>query len=48
VVNSSGHDELDEMAVELVKEANATPARRGDKPVDSLVIVPYRFTIPKQ
>jgi protein TonB len=47
VVSSSGHDVLDEAAVDLIKEAHATPARRGDKSIDSWVIVPYRFTIPK-
>ncbi len=47
VVNSSGHDVLDEAAVDMIKDAHATPARRGDKPVDSWVVVPYRFTIPK-
>jgi protein TonB len=47
VVHSSGHDILDEAAVDMIKDARATPARRGDKPVDSWVVVPYRFTIPK-
>ena len=43
VTSSSGHDMLDEAAVDMVKEGHATPARRGDKPVDSWVVVPYRF-----
>ena len=43
VIESSGHDMLDEAAVNMVKEGHATPARRGDKPVDSWVVVPYRF-----
>ena len=43
VTNSSGHDMLDEAAVDMVKEGHATPAHRGDKPVDSWVVVPYRF-----
>jgi len=47
VVSSSGHEVLDEAAVDMIKDANATPARRGDKPVDSWVVVPYRFTLPK-
>jgi len=47
VTSSSGHDMLDEAAVDMIKDAHATPARRGDKPVDSWVVVPYRFTIPK-
>lgn len=47
VVNSSGHDILDEAAVEMIKDAHATPARKGEKPIDSWVQVPYRFTIPK-
>ncbi len=47
MTGSSGHGILDEAAMVMVKDAHATPARRGDKPVDSWVIVPYRFTIPK-
>ena len=47
VVSSSGHEVLDEAAVDMIKDANATPARRGDKPVDSWVVLPYRFTLPK-
>ncbi len=47
VISSSGHDVLDEQAVELIKEAHATPARRGDKPVDSWVVVPYQFKLKK-
>ena len=43
VTSSSGHDMLDEAAVDMVKEGHATPAHRGDKPVDSWVVVPYRF-----
>ncbi len=43
VTSSSGHDMLDDAAVDMVKEAHASPARRGDKPVDSWLIVPYRF-----
>ncbi|PZN68976.1 MAG: energy transducer TonB [Candidatus Methylumidiphilus alinenensis] len=43
VTSSSGHDMLDEAAMDMVKEGHATPARRGDKPVDSWVVVPYRF-----
>jgi protein TonB len=35
VVSSSRHDVLDEAAVDLIKEAHATPARRGDKSIDS-------------
>ena len=45
VTGSSGHDILDEAAADMVKEARATPARRGDKPVDSWVVVPYRFRL---
>lgn len=48
VVGSSGHEILDEQAVELVKEARAKPARRGDTPVDSWVIVPYQFKLAKR
>jgi len=43
VTSSSGHDMLDEAAVDMVKEGHATPAHRGFKPVDSWVVVPYRF-----
>jgi protein TonB len=45
VISSSGHDVLDEQAVELIKEAHGKPARRGDKPVDSWIIVPYQFKL---
>ena len=45
VLESSGHDMLDEAAVDMIKEGHATPARRGDKPVDSWVILPYRFRL---
>jgi len=45
VVHSSGHDILDDAAVDMIKKASFTPARRGDKPVDSWVMVPYRFIL---
>ncbi len=43
VVSSSGHAILDEAAVSMAKEAHATPARRGDKPIDEWRTLPYRF-----
>jgi len=43
VLNSSGHEILDDAAVEMVKNAHATPARRGNKPVDTWETLTYRF-----
>lgn len=45
IVDSSGYELLDEAAVDMLREGHATPARRGDKPVDSWVVVPYRFQL---
>lgn len=45
VIGSSGHDLLDEYAVESVKGGRATPSRRGDKPIDDWVILPIQFKL---
>lgn len=45
VDSSSGHEMLDEAAIDMIKEGHATPARRGDKPIDSWVLVPYHFQL---
>jgi len=45
VEQSSGHDMLDESAVEAVKKWRFIPAKRGDTPVASSVIVPIVFTL---
>jgi protein TonB len=43
VVQSSGHELLDDSAVEQVKAWHFTPARRGNKTVDDWVRVPITF-----
>ncbi len=45
VETSSGHDMLDESAIEAVKKWKFIPAKRGDTPVASSVIVPIIFTL---
>jgi protein TonB len=45
VEQSSGHDMLDESAIEAVKKWRFTPAKRGDTPVESSVIVPIDFKL---
>jgi protein TonB len=45
VEQSSGHDILDESAVEAVKKWRFIPAKRGDTPVSSSVIVPIDFKL---
>jgi protein TonB len=42
---SSGHEILDEAAVEAVKQWKFIPAKRGDTPVASSVIVPITFKL---
>lgn len=45
VERSSGHGLLDEAAVEQVGEWHFLPARRGDQPVASSVLVPIEFKL---
>jgi len=45
VQRSSGHDELDEAAVEAVEKWKFIPAKRGETPVPSTVIVPINFVL---
>lgn len=45
VHQSSGHDALDESAIETVKRWKFIPAKRGDTPVASSVIVPIIFKL---
>lgn len=45
VHQSSGREPLDKSAVEAVKKWKFIPARRGDTPVASSVIVPIQFTL---
>ncbi len=42
---SSGHDSLDEAALETVKKWRFVPAKRGDTPIISWVIVPITFKL---
>jgi protein TonB len=48
VLQGTGHDLLDEAAVEAIKEAPWVPAKRGTKPVDSIRKLPIIFKINKQ
>lgn len=45
VQHSSGHEELDEAAVEAVRKWRFIPAKRGDTPVSCSVLVPIIFTL---
>lgn len=45
VEKSSGHEMLDESAIEAVKKWRFIPAKRGNTPVASSVIVPIVFTL---
>ncbi|MGZ8187985.1 MAG: energy transducer TonB [Methylosarcina sp.] len=45
VHRSSGHEILDESAMEAVKKWRFIPARRGDNPVASSVVVPILFSL---
>jgi protein TonB len=45
VAQSSGHDVLDEAAVDMVEGWRFTPAKRGDTPVSSTVRVPINFKL---
>jgi len=45
VETSSGHEMLDESAMEAVKQWRFIPAKRGDTPVASSVIVPIDFKL---
>ena len=42
---SSGHDILDESALEAIKQWRFTPAKRGETPIASSIIVPIIFTL---
>lgn len=45
VQGSSGHEVLDGAAVEMVKKWKFIPAKRGDTPVASSVVVPIIFKL---
>ncbi|PPD02690.1 MAG: energy transducer TonB [Methylobacter sp.] len=45
IQQSSGHDILDESAVEAVNKWKFIPAKRGETPVASTVVVPINFTL---
>lgn len=45
VHHSSGHEELDDSAVDAVRKWRFIPAKRGDTPVSSSVLVPIIFTL---
>lgn len=45
IQTSSGHEILDEAALEAVRQWHFVPAKRGGQPVDSLVNVPINFNL---
>ncbi|HEY8097546.1 MAG TPA: energy transducer TonB [Methylobacter sp.] len=45
VQRSSGYDVLDEAAIEAVEKWKFIPAKRGDTPVSSSVVVPINFVL---
>lgn len=45
VERSSGHELLDDSTVEQVQNWRFIPARKGDQPVDSWVIVPIEYKL---
>lgn len=45
VLKSSGHKELDDSALKIIKIWTFTPAKRGDTPTDGWVTVPINFAI---
>lgn len=45
IAGSSGHEILDEAALEAVRNWHFVPAKRGDQPVDSVVNVPINFNL---
>jgi protein TonB len=45
VHQSSGHDSLDDAAIEAVEKWKFIPAKKGDKAVSCTVIVPINFTL---
>jgi protein TonB len=45
IIASSGHESLDQAALEAVRRASFHPAQRGAKPVASRVIIPVRFRL---
>jgi protein TonB len=42
---SSGHEILDQAAVDSVREWMFLPARKGGKPVESWVLLPVKFML---
>lgn len=48
IERSSGYEILDESAVEAIKQWRFTPAKRGETPIASSVIVPIIFTLQDQ
>lgn len=48
IERSSGYEILDESAIEAIRQWRFTPARRGETPIASTVIVPIIFTLQDQ
>lgn len=47
IQQSSGYDLLDDAALEAVRQWRFVPAKRGDTPIASSVVVPLVFRLPK-
>jgi len=45
IERGSGYEILDESAIEAIRQWRFTPARRGETPIASTVIVPVIFTL---
>jgi protein TonB len=45
IAASSGHEVLDEAALDAVRHWHFVPAKRGGQPVDSWVNVPINFNL---
>ena len=48
IAASSGYEVLDQAAVEQVEDWRFLPARRGDLPIVSWVMVPIKFRIERE
>ncbi|NMF97305.1 energy transducer TonB [Aromatoleum toluolicum] len=45
IAHSSGHPRLDDAALETVRSWRFVPARQGDTPIDSSLLVPIAFRL---
>jgi protein TonB len=45
IKDSSGHRELDQAALQSVRQWVFRPARQGDKPINQQVLIPVEFRV---